>query len=113
MAYNGDGTVKSSTGPNNGTNSTTYAYNSDHQLTSITPPTGNVLAVHAYTYDAFGRPATFTDGASREETLGYDADGRLISVSYNDGTITVTDTYDGSGNLIQRTDESGTTSYTL
>jgi RHS repeat-associated protein len=32
-------------------------------------------------------------------------------VSFNDGSITVTYTYDGSGNVIQRTDASGTTTY--
>jgi len=112
VGYNSDGTVSSSTDPNNGTNSTTYAYNSNHQLSSVTPPTGNELATYHITYDAFGRPLTITDGASREVTFGYDADSRITSISYNDGTIEVTYTYDGSGNLIQRTDESGTTSYT-
>jgi len=112
VGYNSDGTVKSSTDPMNGTNSTTYFYNSDHQLTSVTPPTGNPLATHTYTYDAFGRPLTTTDGVSREATFGYDADGRVTSVSFNDGSITVGYTYDGSGNLIQRIDGSGTTTYT-
>lgn len=112
VGYNNDGTVSSSTDPMNGTNSTTYAYNTDHQLTTVTPPTGNNLAPYHYTYDAFGRPLTVTDGAGREATFGYDADGRVTSVTFNDGTIAISYTYDGSGNLIQRTDESGTTSYT-
>ena len=112
VGYNSDGTVSSSTDPMNGTNGTKYAYNSDKQLTTVTPPTGNLLAAYSYTYDAFGRPLTVTDGASREATFGYDADGRVTSVTYNDGTITVGFTYDGSGNLIQRTDGSGTTNYT-
>src|SRR5215467_8235463 len=112
VGYNSDGTIKSSTDPKNGTNSTTYAYNSDHQLTSITPPTGNALATHTYTYDAFGRLLTINDGVSREATFGYDNDGRVTSISFNDGSITVGYTYDGSGNLIQRTDGSGTTTYT-
>jgi RHS repeat-associated protein len=111
VGYNSDGTVSSSTDPKNGTNSTTYAYNSDHQLTSITPPTGNNLGTRHFTYDAFGRFATATDGAGRITTYGYDADSRVTSVSYNDGSITVSYTYDGSGNLIQRTDGSGITSY--
>ena len=112
VGYNSDGTVKSSTDPKNGTNSTTYAYNSDKQLTSITPPTGNALAAHTFTFDAFGRPLTVNDGVSREATFGYDNDGRVTSVSFNDGSITVGFTYDGSGNLISRTDGSGTTTYT-
>ncbi len=112
VGYNSDGTVHSSTDPKNGTNSTTYLYNSDKQLTSITPPSGNALATHTYTFDAFGRPLTLNDGVSREVTFGYDADGRVTSVFFNDGSITVGYTYDGSGNLIQRTDGSGTTTYT-
>jgi YD repeat-containing protein len=38
VGYNSDGTVKSSTDPKNGTNSTTYAYNSDKLLTTVTRP---------------------------------------------------------------------------
>jgi RHS repeat-associated protein len=112
VGYNSNGTVSSSTDPNNGTNSTKYGYNTNHQLSSVTPPTGNELATYNVTYDAFGRPLTVTDGASRETTFGYDADSRITSISYNDGTISVSYAYDGSGNLIQRTDESGTTTYT-
>ena len=112
VGYNTDGTIHSTTDPKNGTNSTTYNYNSDKSLKSITPPTGNALATHTYMYDAFGRPLTVNDGVSREATVGYDNDGRVTSVSYNDGSITVGYTYDGSGNLISRTDGSGTTTYT-
>src|SRR5215472_15172154 len=112
VGYNSDGTVQSSTDPMNGTNSTTYLYNADHQLTSITPPTGNSLGTRHFTYDAFGRTATATDGAGRVTTYGYDADSRVTSASYSDGTTTVTYTYDGSGNVIQRTDASGITTYT-
>ena len=85
---------------------------SDKSLKSITPPTGNALATHTYTYDAFGRVLTVNDGVSRETTFGYDADGRVTSVTFDDGSITVGYTYDGSGNLISRTDGSGTTAYT-
>jgi RHS repeat-associated protein len=112
VGFNSDGTVSTSTDPINGTNSTSYAYNTDHQLTSISPPTGNELATHTLTYDAFGRPLTINDGVSREATFGYDADGRVTSISFNDGTITVIASYDGSGNLISRGDASGTTTYT-
>jgi RHS repeat-associated protein len=112
IGYNSDGTIKSSTDPMNGTNSTTYSYNSDKSVKSISPPTGNALATHTYTYDAFGRVLTVNDGVSRETTFGYDNDGRVTSVTFNDGSITVGYTYDGSGNLISRTDGSGTTTYT-
>jgi RHS repeat-associated protein len=110
--YNDDGTVRSSTDPANGTNATTYAYDTDKQLTTITPPTGNSLGVRGFTYDPYGRLRTAQDGAGRTTTFGYDKDDRAASVSYSDGTATVTFTYDGSGNLIKRVDASGSTTYT-
>lgn len=64
VAYNRDGTIASSTDPNNWTNSTTYTYNGDKQLLSITPPTGNSLGVQQFSYDAYGRLGTATDGAA-------------------------------------------------
>src|SRR6266496_3365435 len=75
-------------------------------------PTENSLGIRHFTYDAFGRIATATDGAGRVTTYGYDADSRVTSASYSDGTTAVTYTYDGSGNVIQRTDASGITTYT-
>jgi len=112
VGYNSDGTVASSTDPNNGTNSTTYSYNSDKQLVSITPPTGNSLGVRHFSYDAFGRLTTAADGAGRVTTLGYDNEDRVTSMSYSDGTTGLIFAYDGSGNLIKRTDASGITTYT-
>jgi RHS repeat-associated protein len=110
--YNDDGTVKSSTDPANGTNSTTYAYDTDKQLRTITPPTGNSLGVRTYTYDAYGRLRTASDGANRTSTFGYDTDDRVSSISYSDATPTVTYTHDGSGYLTKRVDGVGTTAYT-
>lgn len=59
-SYNSDGTIATSTEPNNesGTglgNYTAYGYITVHQLTSITPPTGNSLGAQSFTYDGFGR----------------------------------------------------------
>ena len=56
----------------NGTNSTSYSYNSLHQLTKVTPPTGNSLQAENLTYDGFGRVATITDGAGNTLTYTYD-----------------------------------------
>jgi len=74
--------------------------------------TGSSLGVRRFSYDAYGRAATATDGAGRAASYGYDTQDRLTSISYSDGTPAVTFGYDGSGNLIQRTDASGITTDT-
>ena len=98
----------------NGTNSTSYTYNSLHQLTKVTPPTGNSLQAKNLTYDGFGRVATITDGAGNTLTYTYDNADRITKQAYTGGTHTVTVSYgyDGAGNLKTQTDPSGTTSYT-
>jgi RHS repeat-associated protein len=108
VAYNSDGTVKSATAPGNGSNSTTYTYDGNKQLSKITPPTGTTLGVKNYTYDAFGRVATETDGRGNTTTYGYDADDRNTSTAFSDGTATVTNVYDGNGNQTSQTSATGT-----
>ncbi|WP_433315667.1 RHS repeat-associated core domain-containing protein [Micromonospora sp. CA-269861] len=105
--YNSDGTVKTATDPANTGNPTNYAYNGDKQLITITPPTGNSLAKREFTYDAFGRVRTATDGGGRTTTNEYDTDDRLVRTSYSDSTESVEYEYDGSGNLIERTHGKG------
>jgi RHS repeat-associated protein len=119
LDHNDDGTVKSSTDPKNGGNSTTYAYDTDpwdgtpfRTLTKITPPTGNSLGVRSFTYDGFGRLLTGTDGAGRKTTYAYDLSDRITRASYSDGTTSVAYTYDPAGNLTARTDASGVTTWT-
>ncbi|WP_434740748.1 RHS repeat domain-containing protein [Micromonospora sp. SH-82] len=110
--YNSDGTVKSSTDPGNGTNDTTYSYDSNKQLTTMTPPTGNTLTAKTFTYDTYGRLATETAGGCTT-TYTYSLDDRLTTTAYSGCTATTTVTYDygGSGNLITRVDATGTTTY--
>jgi RHS repeat-associated protein len=109
--YNDDGTAKSSTDPKNGSNNTTYGYDANHQLATITPPTGNSLGVRKFTYDGYGRLLTATDGAGRKTTYAYDNDDRVTQVSYSDGTPKETSAYDHAGNMYQRVDASGTTTW--
>ena len=117
VAYS-NGLIHSSTDPNNvatatkAENPTLYDYTSN-ELSTVTPPTGSgQLGVKHITYDEFGRIATTkTDGAGNLATYSYDALDRLTSISYTDGTPTVSYTYDDAGNLATRTDASGTTTY--
>ncbi|MEU8115273.1 RHS repeat-associated core domain-containing protein [Micromonospora sp. NPDC048947] len=104
--YNSDGTVKTSTDPTNksSNNATRYTYYGDKQLQTITPPTGNSLGARDFTYDAFGRIRTQTDGAGNTQTLEYDSDDRTVKISYSDGRSPVEFQYDGAGNTTYRSD---------
>lgn len=108
LAYNDDGTVKTATAPGNDGNPTTYTYNGDKQLTTVTPPTGTSLGAKDYTYDSFGRVRTETDGRGDTTTFGYDADDRLLTTAFSDGTQTVTNTYDRDGNQLTQSSAGGT-----
>lgn len=95
----------------------TYTYDSDGQLTSVSDAAGTV----SFTYDGAGRRASITDRLGGEVTMAYDADSGLPTrVGHADGTSTtaaysartataVFAVYD----LASETDESGaTTTYT-
>ena len=107
MAYNTDGTPATSTDPDGGV--TSYAYNSLHQLTTVTPPTSGSLKPVTLTYDGFGRIATVNDGNGNTVTYTYDLADRITKEAYTGGsrTLTVTYAYDGAGNLKTQTDASG------
>jgi RHS repeat-associated protein len=113
LTYNTDGTVATATAPGNTGNATSYGYDANKQLTSITPPTGTSLGVRNMTYDQYARLATATNGAGVTTTYSYDDLDRLTGVDYS-GTTTNPDVafdYDTAGRLSERTDASGTTSY--
>jgi RHS repeat-associated protein len=115
VIYNSDGTPASSTDPMNGSNSTTYSYtDGNHELTNVTPPTGNSLKPRTVTYDGFGRLLTTTDGAGNTTTYTYNLADRITKVAYTGGPspVTVSYAYDGAGNVKTRTDSSGTTTWT-
>jgi RHS repeat-associated protein len=110
LSYNSNGTVATATAPLNATsgNDTAYAYYSDDQLKTITPPTGTSLGVRTLTYDPFGRLSTITDGAGNTTTYTYDNDDRVLTEAFSDGTHTVTNTYDAAGRLLTQVSASGT-----
>ncbi|MFE9191538.1 RHS repeat-associated core domain-containing protein [Micromonospora sp. NPDC007208] len=103
VEYNTDGTIASSIDPGNGANKTTYQYDANKQLTSITPPTGTTLGVRRYSYDEFGRVRTTTDGAGRTVQHEYDLDDRVTRINYPD-IPDVAYEYDGGGNVYARID---------
>ncbi|XAS65656.1 RHS repeat-associated core domain-containing protein [Micrococcaceae bacterium Sec5.8] len=111
LEVNPDGTVKTALAPGNGTNKTQYGYDTDHQLTALTPVAGSSLGARAFTYDAWARPATATDGRGNTVTYSYDAVGRLAGTSFSDGTPAVAYTYNAIGQVLTRVDGSGTTTY--
>ncbi|MCC3279648.1 hypothetical protein LJ754_10855 [Arthrobacter sp. zg-Y40] len=111
LTYNADGTVATAQGPGNGTNTTKYTYNAEHQLTRITPVTGSSLAAKDFTYDEWGRTKTATDGRGNTTTYTYDTLGRILTQSFSDGTGKITYTYNADGRTTKRVDGSGTTTY--
>lgn len=54
LTYNTDGTVATALAPGNGSNKTAYTYNTDHQLTGLSPVAGSSLGARAFTYDRWG-----------------------------------------------------------
>ncbi|PYI38876.1 hypothetical protein CVS30_08630 [Arthrobacter psychrolactophilus] len=111
LSYNNDGTVATALAPGNGTNKTTYTYNANHELITITPVTGTSLANSTRTYDAWGRTKTVTSAPGMTATYTYDLVGRLTQTAFSDYTPTITYAYNNDGQLISRVDGSGTTSY--
>jgi RHS repeat-associated protein len=81
-------------------------------LTNITPPAGSSLAPVVVDYDGFGRLHSVRDGRGLRTIYAYDRADRIKTIQYSDGTPDVAFAYDGAGNVLTRTDASGTTTYT-
>ncbi|WP_186760546.1 RHS repeat-associated core domain-containing protein [Arthrobacter alpinus] len=111
LTHNTDGTVATALAPGNGSNKTSYTYNSNHELTTVTPVTGSSLTAQSRTYDVWGRLLTQTTGAGTTLTYSYDGVGRLAGTSFSDTTHSIAYTYNTNGQTLTRTDGAGTTSY--
>ncbi|SEF20674.1 RHS repeat-associated core domain-containing protein [Amycolatopsis pretoriensis] len=107
VGYNPDGTLDTATDPR--TNVTDYSANTDHQVTDVAPPAGSSLAATTLSYDGFGRLHAVRDGRGLRTIYAYDRADRIKTIQYSDGTPDVAFTYDGAGNVLTRTDTSGTT----
>jgi YD repeat-containing protein len=83
-------------------NTTSYAYDADNRLASITDPAGLVTTL---TY-ATGKLQRVTDPAGRQTQFQHDSAGNLIRITNPDGTF-MRYAYNGSGRLTQATDERG------
>ncbi|MEK9523414.1 DUF6531 domain-containing protein [Streptomyces venezuelae] len=88
--------------------STSFTYDAQGNLTKVTPPAP--LGVTRYTYDDLGRPATAKDARGVTTLYTYDHRDRITKVDTS-GYATVTYSYDGDGNLTQRSDGTGVTAY--
>lgn len=109
LTYNTDGTVATATAPGNGTNKTVYSYNANKQLSGMTPVTGTSLGAKAYTYDAYGRKASETDGRGNTMRFSYDKlDRQVQAVSANDSSLVDTKTYDKAGRVLTSKSATGT-----
>ncbi len=98
--FNAQGLQTSALDRNN--NSTTYAYDGNSNLTSVTDSVGLVTT---FSYLG-GKLQQITDPAGRQTTFQHDSSGNLIRITNPDGTF-VTYVYDNSGKLTRATDERG------
>jgi RHS repeat-associated protein len=89
ITYNAAGQVLTSTNAKQET--TSYAYDTDGRLQSVTAPVAG--ATTAYTYDGYGRVRTVTGPDGYAVTTDYDVFDRPTRVTYPDGTYEET-TYD-------------------
>ena len=89
FTYNAAGQVLTATNAKQET--TTYAYDPDGRLQSVTGPVAG--ATTSYTYDGYGRVRTVTGPDGYTVTTDYDLFDRPTRVTYPDGTYEET-TYD-------------------
>ncbi|MDH2415273.1 DUF6531 domain-containing protein [Nocardioides sp. CER19] len=87
---------------------TTWTYNANDQVSTITDPLGHETT---NTYDDAGNLATVTDADGKVTNYEYDADNQVTTVTDPRGAETTT-TYDDAGNVDSITTPAGTTSYT-
>ncbi len=95
-----------------------YAYNDANNITSWTNASGN----HVYGYDPVDHLTSATNNAQPNESYSFDGVGNRtashLSASYSyqpfdklTNTANATYTYDNNGNLLSKTDASGTTNF--
>ncbi|MFC7305112.1 RHS repeat-associated core domain-containing protein [Streptomyces monticola] len=88
-------------------NATQFTYDAKGNLSKVTPP--KPLGETTYTYDQAGRATSTTDGRGTKVNFTYDNRDRITKVSGPSGWAEYT--WDGDGNLKQRSDATGITKY--
>jgi len=89
-------------------NATSFEYDANNRLIKKTYADGKFVT---YTYNSADQIATRTNARGITTSYGYDNKGNLSSVTYSDGTPSVSFSYDAYDRVISRTDAVGTTSY--
>jgi RHS repeat-associated protein len=98
-----------------GGNTTSYGFDSNGNVTSITPP--SPLGATTIVPDSLSRVSSVTDGKSQKTSYTYDTLDRITQLLYNGATSCSSYTtciqynYDADGNLTSRVDNTGTTSF--
>ncbi|MCS0601441.1 DUF6531 domain-containing protein [Streptomyces sp. LP11] len=87
---------------------TDFHYDAKGNLDKVTPPAP--LDKTTYTYDDLGRTKSVTDARGVTVSYTYDNRDRIRTVT-SPNTVKVEYGYDGDGNLVQRTDGTGTVKY--
>lgn len=82
---------------------TTYSYDANNRLVSVTDGLGGVSQIE---YIAIGKVSARVDALGRRTSYEYDAAGRLVRTLYPDG-LSETAEYDPAGNKVRQTDRSG------
>jgi RHS repeat-associated protein len=86
-------------------NTTTYSYDSNKNMTSVTDPNGSVTS---YTYDSERNMTSVTDAEGNATNYTYNAYGQVTGITDSEGKVTTYE-YDGKGNLTSSTDSGGST----
>ena len=91
----------------------TYTYNAQNLLYTVDGPRTDVSDVTTYNYDANGDLTSIQAPESLTTTFNsHDAHGRPTSITYPNG-LTVAYTYDFRGNVLTKTENGRTTTYTF
>lgn len=93
-------------------NTTRYGYDAERNVDTIDRP--GPLGTIINTFDAAGRVTASTDGKGQTAHNSYDGNDRLNQVRYGSTCVPATCVsynYDNNGNLTNRTDAAGTTTY--
>ncbi|MCY2954337.1 MAG: DUF6531 domain-containing protein [Planctomycetota bacterium] len=96
------------TSASNSAGTVTLDYDAADRLTLIAYPNGQSLA---FTYNAAGQRLSSVDQTEYRLTYGYDAAGRLASLTDATGLTVVAISYDAAGNLVRK--DFGNSSYTV